>query len=130
MMFLSEGAVCVDYVRRGKDYWFGRGDKQTLADVNGAKMLCSGCPVLAACLTRTLAMPVLPTAGVWAGKTAEELARTAEPGEWRTCVAEGCVKMFHVRKLRSTKRFCTTVCVHEQTLLNHERMMEAIESER
>lgn len=55
----------------GQDLWFS----EHLSDRIEAKKVCEECPVRAACLEHALTLPLLPTAGVWAGKSDRTIRR-------------------------------------------------------
>jgi predicted RNA-binding Zn ribbon-like protein len=117
-----DGALCVEYVKNGQDFWFGQGEKQTMRDIARARAICAQCPVSVECLANVLDAPTLPSLGVWARYTAQELDRLRNPGEVRVCAYSGCGGLFHVRTKHSTRRFCNNQCVANALLeLEHAR---------
>lgn len=80
-----EAAECVydPYLHTGPDVWEREPKDEREAREAVAKDVCAGCTVQDQCLEYAVA--ILPTAGIWAGRTAREIAavaadRAAAPG--------------------------------------------------
>ncbi|GAA0445254.1 hypothetical protein Acor_83450 [Acrocarpospora corrugata] len=76
---LAEAAPCGTdpELHTGPDVFAEESDTDRAAREDVAKSVCAGCPVQLHCLA--MALHLRPQVGVWAGYTAEEIARFADP---------------------------------------------------
>jgi hypothetical protein len=106
-----EQMLCIEYVKNGLDYWFPSQTQTARPSYAKAREICASCPVVAKCLAATINMAELPIWGIWAGKTASEIAQLADrTDEWRQCAYPLCEKKFYVFRKRSARKFCNSVC--------------------